>query len=558
MALQTLLARNELKLLHVRHTELSDKAAEYESRQAELETALDEAQTEDDLNAVRGLISEFQSERDAWQRNLDDVSAQIAAKETELRELEAAAPPVNAPATVRKEARPMSESPTKYRALAHMSPERRERFLASTEVTDFVERFREKFRGASGGAARGVSGAELLIPEVVLEVLRETIENYSRLARYVRLVSLNGNARLPIMGAIPEAVWTEVCGKLNELFLTVGQVSLDNYKIGAYAAICNATLEDTNPVLANEIIYALGVALGKTLDKSTVFGTGVGMPLGFVTRLAQTSAPADYPATAFPWTDLHQSNITTIPANTHGIDLFKAIVTASGNAKSAYSDGRLFWIVNESTRTLLLSEAMSFTASGAIATGFNNVMPVVGGDIVTLPDDIIPGNAIYGGYGQLYVLGERAGMTVAQSDQVFFLQEQTAFKASARYDGKPAIPEGFIAIGLGGNAPATAAEFNPDVANTPDASLRALSIGGLTLTPAFASGTLTGYTAATTKPDAIINLIPATGATAKITVGGKAVQPGRAFTWASGENAVSIVVKSGSVTQTYSVTVTKS
>ena len=189
-------------------------------------------------------------------------------------------------------------------------------------------------------------------------------------------------------------------------------------------------------------------------------------------------------------------------------------------------------------------------------------MPVIGGDIVTVGDggDLLPDNVIVGGYGDEYLLTERAGTSISYSDQQFFVQNQTVFKGVARYDGVPVIPEGFLIIGLGA-APATTASFNPDIANTPDATLRNLMIGNLALTPAFASAT-TSYTAATTNASDVIAFITAPGATAKLTVGGKAVQPGTPVKWASGENAVAIAVTSGSgadkTTQTYTVTVTKS
>ena len=554
MALKELLLKRDLKELYVRQTALAEVTNQLDERETTLRAALDEAVTEDDLTSVRAEIEEFSATRDAHQAQVDAVQADIDAKETQLRDLQSHVPAVQPPA-VRAEMEVYS--PMKFRALAHMSPERRERFLNSPDVNAFVDDFRAKFRGAAGKQVRAVSGADLLIPEIVLDVLRETIDHYSKLIRYVRVVSLNSPARMPVMGAIPEAVWTEVCASLNEIYLSIGQVELDNFKLGAYCAVCNATLDDTNPTLANEIIFALGVALGKALDKAILFGPGVKMPLGFVARLAQASEPAHYPANARPWENLSQSNIITIPANTHGLALFQAIALAFGSAKGEYSDGNFFWAVSDATKVTLMSEAMSINASGAIVSGLGNTMPVLGGDIVTFSNDVVPDGAIYGGYGQLYVLGERKGMTVGYSDQVFYLQEQTVFKASARYDGTPAIPEGFLAIGLNGNAPKTSASFNPDVANTPDASLRVLAVGNLALTPSFASGTAS-YTAATTNDSDIINFIPATGATARVTVGGKKVLPGRPVTWASGENAVSIVVTAGSATQTYTVTVTKS
>ena len=170
------------------------------------------------------------------------------------------------------------------------------------------------------------------------------------------------------------------------------------------------------------------------------------MPLGVVSRLAQTEAPSDYPATARTWVDLHTSNIKVIAANKTGIDLFKAIVEASGAMKHNYARGEKVWVMNESTFTTLMVNAMSINAAGAIVSGQNQTMPVVGGVIELL--DFVPNNIIIGGYFELYLVAERAGSKFAQSEHAFFIQDQTAFRGTARYDGIPVIPEAFIAMGL--------------------------------------------------------------------------------------------------------------
>ena len=98
-----------------------------------------------------------------------------------------------------------------------------------------------------------------------------------------------------------------------------------------------------------------------------------------------------------------------------------------------------------------------------VVTGMQQAMPVVGGAVELL--DFIPDNNIIGGYGQRYLLAERAGTTLAQSEHVRFLQDQTVFKGTARYDGTPAIAESFVLIGIGGTTPATSVTFAEDKAN---------------------------------------------------------------------------------------------
>ena len=90
-------------------------------------------------------------------------------------------------------------------------------------------------------------------------------------------------------------------------------------------------------------------------------------------------------------------------------------------------------------------------------------MPVVGGVIEVL--NFIPDNVIIGGYGDLYLLGERREITLNRSEHARFIQDQTVFKGTARYDGQPAIAEGFVAIGIGGTTPSATMSFAPDTAN---------------------------------------------------------------------------------------------
>lgn len=166
-----------------------------------------------------------------------------------------------------------------------------------------------------------------------------------------------------------------------------------------------------------------------------------------------------------------------------------------------------------------------------------------------------PYATIIGGYGDLYLLAEREGSSVGYSDQPLYLQDQTVVKGTARYDGQPSIPEGFVAIGIG-KPPVTSVSFPQDVANPAVAALQSLTIGGLTLRPAFASGTDT-YTAATSNAKDAISAVPTMGSTVTITVGKTRVQNGGEATWASGKNVVSITVNNGKNSKVYTVTVTK-
>ena len=91
-----------------------------------------------------------------------------------------------------------------------------------------------------------------------------------------------------------------------------------------------------------------------------------------------------------------------------------------------------------------------------------------------------------------------------------------------------------------------------------DATLSSLTIGNLTLTPAFSSA-VTTYTAATTNATNTVTAVAnAAGASVEITVNGTEISSGSSVTWEEGENTVEVEVTNGSVSRTYTVTVTKS
>lgn len=559
MALKALLLKRQIDEKKNRMAALSAKTMELDTRERELEAALAEASTEAELRSVQELVDAFSTEQEEHRAAVHALEQKIAADEEELRTLEAKTPPPLSPTPAplpaggderRKDDVSMSKRMT--RSFGNMTMEQRAAFIQREEVQDFLTRFREMFKG---GQKRSVSGGELLIPTVVLELLRQNIEDYSKMLRHVRVLSVAGRSRQPVMGAIPEAVWTEACAALNELNFTFSEVEVDGYMVGGYVAICNALLEDSDPSLLSEIIIGMGEAIGISVDKAILFGTGVKMPLGIAARLAQTSKPSDYPKNAREWQNLSQSNIITIPAGTTGLAFFQKFIQAASAAKGRYSRGSKFWAMNEATYTTIQVDATNINAAGTIVSAMNGTMPVVGGDILVFSDNIIPDNTIIGGYGDLYLLAERAGTSVEYSDLPLFIQEQTVVKGTARYDGIPVIPEAFVVIGLG-KAPALEMDFVPDVANPSVAALRSLAIGSLALEPSFHPDTLE-YTAYTSDATNMISVVPTTGSLAFLKVNGKKVQNGAAAAWEDGENTVSVMVANGDKTKTYTVTVAK-
>lgn len=454
MALRALMIKKKLDTARAALEDLRKKDSEFATREADLEKAISEANTEEERGVVEEEIGKYEAEKKEHEDDKANLERTVSELEADLAEAEKEQDTTPAPTAERKENKIM-ENRTKFFG---MDAQQRDAFFARDEIKNYLGEVR-----ACITEKRALTNVGLTIPEVMLGLLRENLERYSKLYRHVNVRPISGNGTLIVEGTIPEAVWTDCCANLNELDLVFNNVEVACWKVGGYFAVCNATLEDSDIDLASELLTAIGQAIGFALDKAILYGTGTRMPLGVVTRLAQTEAPSDYPATARPWADLHTSNIQSIAAATKGNSLISAIVEASGAMKGKYSRGEKVWVMNETTYTRLMAQTVATTAAGTIVAGIAATMPVVGGIIEVL--NFIPDNVIIGGYFDLYLLAERAGQKFATSEHVRFLQDQTVFKGTARYDGTPTIAEGFVAIGLNGVTPDATMTFAPDSAN---------------------------------------------------------------------------------------------
>lgn len=459
MALRVLMTKKKLDQKKNELEEIRNKKADFLVRESELEKAIEEALTDEEKNVVEDEINKYEAEKAENDEKEKSLETEVNDLENELKDLEAQQ---ETPVAEPEPEQPKQERGVKVnmetRKFFNLSAQERDNLFAREDVKNYLNEVRTCIK-----EKRALTNVGLTIPEVFMGFIRENLLDYSKLYKHVDVRRINGEGRAVVMGSIPEAVWTDCCANLNELSLVFNDVELDCWKVGGYYAICNANLEDSDIALASELILALSKGIGLALDKAILYGTGTRMPLGVVSRLAQTEAPADYPTTARTWVDLHTSNIKTIAAGTTGAALISALVVDFGNAKGKYSRGEKVWVMNEATYTNLVAASVSVDASGAIVAGVNGSMPVIGGVIEVL--DFVPDNVIIGGYFDLYLLAERAGAKFATSEHVRFLNDQTVFKGTARYDGQPAIAEGFVAIGLNGVTPSAQMTFAADTAN---------------------------------------------------------------------------------------------
>ena len=568
MALKQIMLSRKIEHKKNELAALREKDADFQTREKELEKAIEEAQTEEEQKVVEDEVEKFDTEKTAHDEAKATLETEIGDLEAELAETEVDPPaPDQRSKKIEKKVRTsirmnkaemnIRSLPMNVRAFDALPMETREAIVQRDDVKTFLAQLR-----SMKGQSRAIQGGELEIPVVFLELISENMYRYSKLLNRVRVRNVPGEARQTIAGTIPEAVWVEMCGAINELEFVFNQVTLDGYKVAGFVPVCNSLLEDTvsNLDLASEVVEMLSESIALAEDKAILYGKGPAsnMPLGIVTRLAQKSAPAGYPANAPTWVDLSGTNIIKIDGTSlTGAQFWAKLTLAAGNTFTRYSRGDQFWAMNSKTKAQLKSKLITFTANGDIAANLFETLPIVNGDIDVL--EFIPDGDIIGGYGDLYLWADRKAMAIDQSEHVQFLQDNTVFRGKARADGAPAIPGAFVAMNINNQEVTTVMTFAADTAN--DADLNALAIGTETLSPGTFNPKVTTYTiaAAENASDKIEATAAQASANVEISYNGKNVRNGGTITWLADSTAhpLTITVRNGNAVKVYTVNVTK-
>lgn len=467
MAIRTIILRKKISDQKKALTALISKRdgfdqarAELEKREAEIVKAIEEANTDEERSAVEDAADLFDSDKQAFENDVAETDKQISDIENEVSEMEqelsqiedeqnrSVPPPPEKPVddeTPKKTTKKSGGKRTmfKTRAIRQMSVVEREALIAREDTQAFLKQIRSLI-----AEKRGLSGGEYTISETIMGLINEDVIEYSKLYKHCRVTRLSGKGREIVMGTAPEAFWEEACDPIYELAASMTQVEVDQFKVAGYIPLCNALLEDSDIDLLDEVMSLILQSIGFALDKAIIYGTGVKMPTGVVTAIDDDDA-------------IKLTNKVKIgTSDSVGIKLFQALLGAVAETENRYARGELTWAMNGKTYRRLQSESLSINAAGLLVSAVNGTFPVLGGAMEVLT--FIPDKNIVVGYFELYVLAERKGMTIDQSEHVKFIQDQTVIRGRARYDGKPAIVKAFAVIAFDNTDPTTSVDFaNP-------------------------------------------------------------------------------------------------
>ncbi|MFN2746965.1 phage major capsid protein [Bacillus sp. z60-18] len=422
MALKQLMIQKKIDQRKSLLVDLRKKEEEFATRSAELEDAINEAQTDEEVSAVEEEINSLESEKSDVATKMEGLEGEIADLEGELEGLNEKTPS-NKDVNSQPAVQPTNEGEERMKVNKYETRSQMLERLNSDEVRDFYTKVAEAAKDK-----RSLSGTDVLIPESVINMIQTRLGDYSTLYKEVTVQRLNGTARIIMDGAIPEAIWTEMCDPVQELATSFSQTELDGFKVGGFIPVCNALLEDSMIDLANFVEERLAMAIAKSLDKAILIGEGATQkqPTGVITAL---DGNVDQNVTSDGKLPDIVSKMALIDDGEDGPPIGEVIAVMK----------RSFYYSKIAPQTFLP------TADGRLVVQTPNSPRLPDGTRIVFsqycPDDTI----VLGDF-KKYLLGERAGVNLAVSTDVRFIQDQTVFKGTARYDGKPVYDNKFVVI----------------------------------------------------------------------------------------------------------------
>ena len=388
---------------------IQEQIEELKNKERELEEALTDAGTDEELTTIEQKYEEIKAEEEKLNEQMTVLQEAIKELELELEGMSDKEP-------VAEETN--SDNKSEKRGDAKMENRTETiNYLQREEVRDFYGKVREAVLNK-----RALTGTDLVIPQTVLDRIQPLISDYSNLYREVDVIQLNGTARAIVDGARPEAIWMEMCDPVEELAGAFEAVELDGFKVGGFIPVCNAILEDSMLDLASYVERTIAEAIAKAIDKAIMNGTGTKQPEGIVPNIV-------------------------VGNKTTGETLAEILPSLGLVDTGEDQVGEIIAVMQRKTYyEKILPQTIATTDTGKqVVQGVND--PNIAGLRVVF-SNYAPANKIILGDFKQYVLGERKGITLASSTDVRFIEDQTVFKGTARYDGKPVKKEAFAEVEL--------------------------------------------------------------------------------------------------------------
>ena len=427
----------------------------------------------------------------------------------------------------------------------------------TTKEKEFYQKVADAMKAKDPKQA--LNNLDVAMPETVIDAVFDELQTSRPLLGRIQFMTSRGAIRMMMnTNGYQEAAWGQLCDDIvQELTSGFKEVDTGLLKLSAFMPVCKAMLDLGPEWLDDFVRQVLYEAYANGLEAGIVAGDGNGKPIGMNRQVGDnvTVTGGVYPVKA-------PVSVTDLSPTTIGNLLALIAVDPNGKARNVRD---VILVVNPVDYFQRIMPATTMMTPNG--TYVNDVLPYPM-SVIQSPA-VEQGQAIIGlGYKYFAAIGSARDGRIEYSDHYHFLEDERVYLIKGYANGFPMDNNAFFVLDITGIRPAV---WKVEQVTAPAASdvddLADLRIGGLTLNPAFSATKLTGYTATTTNASNTVTAIPAdANATIEITNKGPSdeqatpVVNGRAVTWKTGANTLTVKVtaENGTATQSYVVTVTKS
>ena len=425
----------------------------------------------------------------------------------------------------------------------------------TTKEKDFYQKFGDAIKAKDPRQA--LANLDVVLPETVLTAVFDELQTSHPLLSRISF-TYTGAAIKMLMNTngYQTGAWGKLCDEIvQELTSGFKEVDTGLFKLSAFMPVCKAMLELGPEWLDSYVRQVLYESFSNGLELGFVAGTGNDQPIGMTRQVGddvQVSGGVYPEKTKIAVNDLTPATLGNL----------LSLIAVDPNGKPRNVRDLILIVSPQDYFQKVMPATTQMTPNG---TYQNDVLPYPI-SIIQSPA-VKNGEAVLGmGYKYFAAAGSSTSGNIEYSDHYHFLEDERVYLIKGYANGFPMDNNAFLHLDISGLRPLT---YRVTVVDEPtpsnDATLSALSLGSVSLSPAFDSETTT-YTASTTNATNTVTATPANaGAKVVITNKGTAgdaveIPNGTAATWQAGTNTLTITVtaEDGTTTKAYTVTVTKS
>jgi HK97 family phage major capsid protein len=403
-----------LEIKRAKLEELKTKATEILKRSEAAQAALNESKTEEDLKLVEVEINNIDAETVEVEKEKKDIEVEIEELEQELKDVSERAAKTDNKSNKRDKGVNEEMNRLQVRELLKTGE-----YYKRSDVVEFYNQFKN---------LRAVTGAELVIPEVIVNRIMDILGDYSTLYPLVDRIQVKGTARILIDTDTTPATWVEQNAALPVGDVgTIASIDFDGFKVGKITFVDNYMLQDSVINLDQYVSKKIARAIALALDISILNGTGaIGkQPTGIIPTI-----PVE--------------NKVTVAEGAPLVEFLKPIGLIDTGLDSV---GEITAVMRRSTYyAYFLEYSINTNGDGEVVGKLPNLTrPDLVGIPVVFNNSMAADEVLYGDF-QQYTLVERENITIDNSEHVRFVEDQMAFRGKGRFDGKPTKAEAFSLV----------------------------------------------------------------------------------------------------------------